>query len=148
MRHMFRALLISIVISLGLVTLAAADSHPTTLVVTTKHDDLTATVTLATKSPKAGQDVVVTLNLVRATTDAKTHKRTTEAVADAAAQAHLGHGKDVTDVALKSGSEGGTYLGTIKFDHEGKETFHVGITTPGHAKEWLVRIAVTVAHDH
>lgn len=121
------------------VPFAIAEAAP--LVVKARHDGVNAKVTLAAKSPRADEDVAVTIILHHHGAG-----HASEAVTDATVQAHLGHGKDRTDVALShDAANGGTYAGTIRFEHAGKETFHIGVSLPGKKKEWLIRVAVTVA---
>lgn len=121
---------------LALTRLAIADPK----VVKARHDDIVAKVTLAAKSPRAGEDVALTIELHHHAS------RTTSApVTDATVQAHLAHGKDRTEVALAhDAAVAGTYAGNLVFEHAGKETFHVGIKLPNKQKEWLIRVAVTV----
>lgn len=124
---------------LVVVRVATAQAGP--LVVKARRDGVDAKVTLAAKSPRAGEEIGVTLTLHRHGAD-----HASEPVTDATAQAHIAHGNDRTNVALPhDGDKPGSYAGSITFEHAGKETFHVGVTLPGKKKEWLIRVAVTVA---
>ena len=140
-------LVFTTIIMLGLVTARAAraDSHGHPLVVKQSHDDVEVTVTLSTEKPKANEDVELTVRLVQGDHHDKSKHMP---IADASSvQAHLGHGKDTTDIPLvPDAKDAGSYRGTLKFEHEGKETFHVGIKRADKDKEWTIRVAVTVTH--
>jgi len=122
-------------VSLALLVLAtAATAYADPVVVKARHDDVDAKVTVPEKSHE-GEGFEVRVEL----------RHGSAAVGDATVQAHIGHGKDKNDVAFaRDTGADGVYTGTLKFEHAGKETFHVGIMLPNAKKEWLVRVAVRV----